>query len=64
MYLVMMPLCSTRQDASNDMDFDLEVILRSRDFWSAVDLDPSRSHTCFDSYRKMNLDGATHLKAQ
>ena len=53
----MVSLCSAHQDASNDIHFDLEVTLRSRDLRSPLDLMRSW-HICFDAYQRENLDGA------
>ena len=55
----MVSLCSAHQDASNDIHFDLEVTLRSRDLRSPLDLDLMRSYyTYFDAYQREDLDGA------
>ena len=55
----MVSLCSAHQDASNDIHFDLEVNLRSRDLRSPLDLDLMRSlYTYFDAYEREDLDGA------
>ena len=55
----MVSLCSAHQDASNDIHFDLEVTLRSRDLRSPVDLDLMRSYyTYFDAYQREDLDDA------
>ena len=55
----MVSLCSAHQAASNDIHFDLEVTLRSRDLRSPLDLDLLRSlYTCFDAYERENFDGA------
>ena len=55
----MVSLCSAHQDASNDIHFDLEVTLRSRDLRSPLDLDLLRSwYTCFDAYEREDFDGA------
>ena len=54
----MVLLRSVHQGATNDMHFDLEVTLRSRDLMSTVDLDPRRSpYTYFDAYQRKDLDG-------
>ena len=54
----MVSLCSAHQDASNDIHFDLEVTLRSRDLRSPLDLDLMRSpYTYFDAYQREDLDG-------
>ena len=55
----MVSLCSAHQAASNDIHFDLEVTLRSRDLRSPLDLDLMRSYyTYFDAYQQEDLDGA------
>ena len=55
----MVSLCSAHQDASNDIHFDLEVTLRSRDLMSLLDLDLMRQwYTYFDVYQRGDLDGA------
>ena len=55
----MISLCSVHQAASNDIHFDLEVTLRSRDLRSPLDLDFMRSYyTYFDAYQGGDLDGA------
>ena len=55
----MVSLYSAHQDASNDIHFDLEVTLRSRDMRSPLDLDLMRSwYTYFDAYQREDLDGA------
>ena len=55
----MVSLCSAHQDASNDIQFDLEVTLRSRDLRSPLDLDLMTSYyTYFDAYQREDLDGA------
>ena len=55
----MVSLRSAHQAASNDIHFDLEVTLRSRDLRSPLDLDLMRSYyTYFDAYQQEDLDGA------
>ena len=54
----MVSLCSAHQAASNDIHFDLEATLRSRDLRSPLDLDLMRSYTYFDAYQREDLDGA------
>ena len=48
----MVSLCSAHRDGSNDIHFDLEVTLRSRDLRSPLDLD----YTHFDAYEREDLD--------
>ena len=58
----MVSLCSAHQDASNDIHFDLEVTLRSRDLRSPLDLDLIISfYTYFDAYQREDLDGALNF---
>ena len=53
----MVSLCSAHKDASDDMHLDLEVMLRSRDLRSTVDLDLIRlSYTYCDAYQRKDLD--------
>ena len=55
----MVSLCSAYQDASNDIHFDIQVTLRSRDLRSSLDLDLMRSsYTYVDMYQREDLDGA------
>ena len=50
--------CSAHQDATNDLDFDLEATLRSRDLRTTSDLDLMRSsYTFSDAYQREDLDG-------
>ena len=62
----MVPSCSARQHASNDMRFNLfspNLTLRSRDLRSTFGLDISGSkHTFLDSSRLEKLDGAVVFK--
>ena len=54
----MVSLCSAHQAASNDIHFDLEVTLRSRDLRSPLDLDLMRSYYIyFVAYQREDLDG-------
>ena len=53
----MVSLCSAHQDASNDIHFELEVTLRSRDLRSPLQLDLMRSsYACSDAYQQQDLD--------
>ena len=55
----MVSLCSAHQAASNDIHFDFEVTLRSRDLRSSLDLNLMRSYyTYLDAYQQEDLDGA------
>ena len=55
----MVSLCSAHQDASNDIHFNIEVTLTSRDVRSPLDFDLMRSwYTYFDAYKREDLDGA------
>ena len=55
----MVSLCSAHPDASNDVHFDLDVTLRSRDLRSRLDLDFMRScYTYFDAYQREDIDCA------
>ena len=55
----MVSLCSAHHDASNDIHFDLEVTLRSRDMRSHLDIDLMRQLCIhFDAYQRKDLDGA------
>ena len=55
----MVSLCSAPQDASNDIHFDLEVMLKSRDLRSTFDLDLMRSSDTYsDAFEREDLDSA------
>ena len=55
----MVSLCSAHQDTLNDIYFDLEVMLRSRDLRSPLDLDLMRSWYTFSlAHQQEDLDGA------
>ena len=52
----MLSLCSAHQDASNDINIDLEVTLRSRDLRTPLDLNHMRSsYANFDAYKCEDL---------
>ena len=60
--LCMVSLCSAHQNASNEIHFDLEVTLRSRNLRSTGGFELMRpSYTYADAYQRENLDGAGSL---
>ena len=52
----MISLCSAYQNASNDIHFDLEVTLRSRDLRSTCDLHFMSSYAPSDVYQREDFD--------